>query len=346
MRILREKSNKNHSPIEVVQPGRVAETLRERVRVDLELRDELILVGRHRGEDRLRKHERLVVELLQLGRTRRHALVRPDAHQVDARLVAMHRVQHDLARLVHLVVRQLDLLERNHLPPERVRTDRGVRVRVEPGGWWRIRLPRHQPSRPMVRVPVAPIIQRNDVEQDGVPIGRRLVTHRTGKRDAHGREHALASNSLHSSLTCAISGERRSSSDTLAGVEAVRECVSRACSVLSSESLQSSTLTLISSSATSDERSGCVHPPSPELIADDRDEAYEARRAKRLPMTIKPRAGGSSKGKPFITRTRNEPLKQTLTLRYVCGSVFSPSVCILYGNDDDTRKRYDETTPR
>uniref|UniRef100_A0A182VMP9 Uncharacterized protein n=1 Tax=Anopheles merus TaxID=30066 RepID=A0A182VMP9_ANOME len=157
---------------------------------------------------------------------------------MDAGLVAVHRVQHDLARLVHLVVGELDLLERDHLPPQRIGPERSVRMGVEASGRRWVGLARHQPGGAVVRVAVAPVIERNDIEQHGVPIGRRLMAHWTGERDANGWEHA------------------RSSSDTLAGVEAVRECVSRGCSVLSSESLQSSTLTLISSSAASDERSG------------------------------------------------------------------------------------------
>ncbi len=46
--------------VEVVESRRVPEAFGERVGVDLELGDELVLVGSDSGEDRLGKHKRVV----------------------------------------------------------------------------------------------------------------------------------------------------------------------------------------------------------------------------------------------------------------------------------------------
>ena len=71
----------------------VAEALGERVAGDLELRDAVVLVGRHRGEARLREGEALEV----LGaRVWGGARWRRSHHHVAARLVPVHRVQNYL----------------------------------------------------------------------------------------------------------------------------------------------------------------------------------------------------------------------------------------------------------
>ena len=69
----------------------------------------MVLVGRDGRELRLGEDERL--ELLPRGGGR--VLRAPD--DVEARLVAVHRVEYHVAVVVQLVVRQLQLVERHHL---------------------------------------------------------------------------------------------------------------------------------------------------------------------------------------------------------------------------------------
>jgi len=82
--------------IEVGEAGGVAESLGERIRVDLQFGDQLVLVGRHRRENCLWEHVGLVVQVLQFLGIRRNALAMAKTHQVDPGLVAVHRVQNDL----------------------------------------------------------------------------------------------------------------------------------------------------------------------------------------------------------------------------------------------------------
>uniref|UniRef100_A0A182QME2 Uncharacterized protein n=1 Tax=Anopheles farauti TaxID=69004 RepID=A0A182QME2_9DIPT len=87
-----------------------------------------------------------------------------------------------------------DLFSQNELIAEPrsqgIGPERGVRVGVEaPGGRW-ICLARHQPRRPVVRVTVAPVVNRDHIQQHDIPIGGRYLAQRTGERAAHRREHA------------------------------------------------------------------------------------------------------------------------------------------------------------
>uniref|UniRef100_A0A182TZ12 Uncharacterized protein n=1 Tax=Anopheles melas TaxID=34690 RepID=A0A182TZ12_9DIPT len=78
----------------------------------------------------------------------------------------------------------------DNLFPQGIGPERGVRVGVEPGGRRWIGLPCHQPGRTVVRVTVAPVVNRDHIQQHDIPIGRRNLAQRTGEGDAYGREHA------------------------------------------------------------------------------------------------------------------------------------------------------------
>lgn len=89
-----------YSPIVLRQTWRIPEALRKRIRVDLELGDELILVCGHRGEYGLREHERLVLVVLKFTRWRWHRLAATQSHEMDAWLITMHWVEDDLRRTI------------------------------------------------------------------------------------------------------------------------------------------------------------------------------------------------------------------------------------------------------
>ena len=95
----------------VGETRRVAEALGERIRVDLELGDELILIGGDGYERRLGEYERLVLDVLDEGVERQRGRGRLELgnevgggvrvigplDQVHARLILVHRVEHDLS---------------------------------------------------------------------------------------------------------------------------------------------------------------------------------------------------------------------------------------------------------
>lgn len=81
-------------PVEIGEPRRIPESLGERVGIDLEFGDKLVLVGGDRGEDRFREDEGPVLLLFQIGDWTRAMLSPFD--QVNPWLIAMHGVQHDL----------------------------------------------------------------------------------------------------------------------------------------------------------------------------------------------------------------------------------------------------------
>ena len=73
-----------------------------------------------------------------------------------------------LSSLVHFVVRQLDFLKGDDLLPQLLARVGGVGVRVEPVGWGRVSLARHQPRGPVVGVAVPLVVARHNVEEDPV----------------------------------------------------------------------------------------------------------------------------------------------------------------------------------
>lgn len=85
-------ANQPNLPVEIRQPRRVPESFGERIGIDLELGDELVLIGGDGREDRLREDVRLVVHVLQVFRAGGHLLAGTQADQVDPRLVPVHRV--------------------------------------------------------------------------------------------------------------------------------------------------------------------------------------------------------------------------------------------------------------
>ncbi len=96
--------------VKVVQPGGIPESLGEGVGVDLELGDELVLIGGDGGEDCLGKDEGVVQLLVNVGDG--WATLAAD-HKVDARLVAVHGVQNNLEKRkeTHLTNFEWDLWE-------------------------------------------------------------------------------------------------------------------------------------------------------------------------------------------------------------------------------------------
>lgn len=87
-------NSQKNSPLEIRQPGGIPEAFSERVAVDLEFGDELVLVSGDGGEDTLREDVGAVVLLLQIGDGAREALL--ETHQVDPWLVPVHRVEDNL----------------------------------------------------------------------------------------------------------------------------------------------------------------------------------------------------------------------------------------------------------
>lgn len=81
--------NNSFLPIKVRQSRRIPESFCEGVGVDLELGDELVLVGSDGREHRLREHEGAVLLPRQVGDG---PAPLTDFHEVDARLVPVHRV--------------------------------------------------------------------------------------------------------------------------------------------------------------------------------------------------------------------------------------------------------------
>lgn len=57
---------------------------------------QLILVGSHRGENRLGEHERLVLLLLKLGYAKIVVVRLSTPYQMYPRLISVHRVENDL----------------------------------------------------------------------------------------------------------------------------------------------------------------------------------------------------------------------------------------------------------
>ena len=72
--IKRNPTTPSNPPVIIAQSGRVPESLGEGVGVDLELGDELVLVGRHRREDGLREDVGSVELLLDVEDGSRGAL--------------------------------------------------------------------------------------------------------------------------------------------------------------------------------------------------------------------------------------------------------------------------------
>lgn len=94
-------------PVEIGEPGGIPEPLRERVGIDLQFGDELVLIRRDRREDGLGKDERTVLLLLQI---RDGTGMFPPFHQMDPRLVPVHGVQHNLQQ------RKLPITKTNLIP--------------------------------------------------------------------------------------------------------------------------------------------------------------------------------------------------------------------------------------
>lgn len=57
---------------------------------------QLILVGSHRGEDRLGEYERFMLLLLKIGYTKIVVVRLPTPYQMYPRLISVHRIQNDL----------------------------------------------------------------------------------------------------------------------------------------------------------------------------------------------------------------------------------------------------------
>ncbi len=95
-----------------------------------------------------------------------------------------------LAILIQLVVGQLDLLEGDDLLPQLLPGVGRVRVGVQPPGWRRIRLARHQPRGAVVGVAVALVVARHNV-QDDVVLEVRIQVDEAGP---DGGEHPPARN--------------------------------------------------------------------------------------------------------------------------------------------------------
>lgn len=64
---------------------------------------ELILIGGNSGEDALREYERLEFLLFEVGDGRIDGTLSPQ-HQVDARLVLVHRIQHQLFARIKIIM--------------------------------------------------------------------------------------------------------------------------------------------------------------------------------------------------------------------------------------------------
>lgn len=70
--------------------------------------------------------------------------------------------------LVHLVVGEFDLLERDDLLPELLALERRIRVDVEPGRSRGVGLARHEPRALVVGVAVTFVVHGDDVHQHRV----------------------------------------------------------------------------------------------------------------------------------------------------------------------------------
>ena len=144
---------------------------------------QLILISRDRRESRFVKNKSLAFLFLDVGQT---SIRFVREHQMNAGLKLVHRVQYDLPALVQLVIRQLDLLEGDDLPPSELLPGvRAVRMRVEPVRRGRVGLAGHQPRGPMVGVAIPLIVAGHDVQHDGV-MRRRI---HAGEAASHRREH-------------------------------------------------------------------------------------------------------------------------------------------------------------
>jgi len=88
------------------------------------------------------------------------------AHVHDASMIV--RGSSYLAMFVHVVVRQLDLLERDDLLPQLFAGKGRVGVHVKSRGCRRIRFASLQPAAAMIGVSIPLIVDRHDVHQHGV----------------------------------------------------------------------------------------------------------------------------------------------------------------------------------
>jgi len=168
-----------------VGAGRVTEALGERVGLNLELGDALVLVGRDSGELGLREDKGPVLLLLNVGHGTVVSLAPLD--EIHPRLELVHGVEDQLAGVVRLVVRDLHLLKADHLFPQLFSGEGTVRMRMQPVGGRRVRLARHQPGGAVVGVPVPLVVTRHNVQEHEVLDPRLVVQPR--KAAAHRREH-------------------------------------------------------------------------------------------------------------------------------------------------------------
>lgn len=87
-----------HSPIKVSQTRRIAKSFCKRIRIDFQFCNQLILIGRHGREYSLREYEGFMIHILQFLGIAGYALAMAETHQMNAWLISMHRIQHDLQR--------------------------------------------------------------------------------------------------------------------------------------------------------------------------------------------------------------------------------------------------------
>lgn len=87
-----------HSPIKVSQTRRIAKSFCKRIRIDFQFCNQLILIGRHGREYSLREYEGFMIHILQFLGIAGYALPMAETHQMNAWLISMHRIQHDLQR--------------------------------------------------------------------------------------------------------------------------------------------------------------------------------------------------------------------------------------------------------
>lgn len=93
-----------------------------------------------------------------------------------------------MSGFVHFIVGQLDFLERDHLLAQLFASERGVRMQVESRRTRRIGLAAGLPGALVVRVPVAFVVDRYDVEKHQIP----SVRFDAGERHFDGRKHSSA----------------------------------------------------------------------------------------------------------------------------------------------------------
>lgn len=85
-------------PVVVSQSGWITKTFGEWIRINFQFGNQLILIRCDGGEYGFGKDERLVIDIMQFGWRRRYTLARCQTHQMDSRLISMHRIENNLKK--------------------------------------------------------------------------------------------------------------------------------------------------------------------------------------------------------------------------------------------------------